>query len=85
MKSQMARGVRFDNKRLSKRIKSLLSVIIPLFYNSFRKAEELAIAMEARCYRGHEGRTRYHELKYQKQDFVVYLLSLVVAIFSILS
>lgn len=85
MKSQMARGVRFDDKRLSKRIRSLLSVIIPLFYNSFRKAEELAVAMEARCYRGHEGRTRYHELKYQKRDFAVYLSSLTIAIFSILS
>jgi len=85
MKSQMARGVKFEEKGLIKRIKALLSIIIPLFYNSFRRAEELATAMEARCYRGYEGRTQYHELKYRKSDFIFYSVSFIVAFISIIS
>lgn len=72
MKAQMARGADFESKNLIKKAKSLLPLLIPLFISSFRRAEELAMAMEARCYRGGEGRTRMKVLKYTKLDFIAY-------------
>jgi len=85
IKAQIARGVKFEEKGLIKKIKSLLPIIIPLVLSSFRRAEELAIAMEVRCYKGYEGRTKYRELRYQKLDLLFYLVSLSVATLSILS
>lgn len=58
MKAQMARGADFESGNLFKRAKSLIPLLIPLFVSSFRRADELALAMEARCYRGGKGRTR---------------------------
>lgn len=85
IKAQMARGVKFEEKSLVKKIRSLLSIIIPLLLSSLRRAEELAIAMEARCYKGYKGRTKYRELRYQKLDFWFYFVSFFVATLSILS
>lgn len=73
MKAQMARGADFDSKNLIKKAKSLIPLLVPLFISSFRRAEELAMAMEARCYRGGEGRTRMKQLKYEKIDFMAFL------------
>ncbi len=70
IKSQTARGADFESGNILKRAKSLVPLLVPLFINSFRRADELATAMEARCYRGGEGRTRLNELKYQKRDYI---------------
>lgn len=69
IKAQMARGANFDSRNIFKRAKMFMPLIIPLFVNSLKRADDLAIAMEARCYRGGEGRTRYKTLKYSKKDF----------------
>lgn len=76
MKAQMARGADFDSKNLVKKAKSLIPLLVPLFISSFRRAEELAMAMEARCYRGGEGRTRMKELIYKQRDAIAYLILL---------
>ncbi len=68
MKAQLARGADFESGGLLKRAKSLLPLLIPLFISAFRRADELAMAMEARCYRGGEGRTKYKVLAYSRLD-----------------
>ncbi len=74
MKAQQARGVDFSSGGLMKRLKSFLPIIIPLFISAFRRAEELAIAMECRCYRGGKGRTRMTQLHLHARDFLAVLL-----------
>lgn len=74
MKAQMARGADFESGKLWKRIKSLIPLLVPLFVSAFRRANDLAMAMEARCYRGGEGRTKMKPLKYEKLDKTAYLL-----------
>ena len=74
MKAQASRGAEFDQGGLVNRAKSYIPLLIPLLAGAFRRAEELAMAMEARCYRGGEGRTRLKQLKYSKDDVKVYLL-----------
>lgn len=74
MKAQIARGADFESGNLLKRAKSLIPILIPLFISSFRRATDLATAMEARCYHGGEGRTKMKPLKYAKRDFVAYVL-----------
>ncbi|AYD39284.1 energy-coupling factor transporter transmembrane protein EcfT [Clostridium fermenticellae] len=69
MKAQMARGADFESGNLAHRAKSLIPILVPLFISSFRRADELAMAMEARCYRGGEGRTRMKQLKLSNRDF----------------
>jgi energy-coupling factor transport system permease protein len=71
IKAQSARGADFDTGNLLQRAKSYIPVLVPLFVSAFRRADELAIAMEARCYRGGEGRTRMKQLKLTSADFVV--------------
>lgn len=68
MKAQMARGADFESGNLLSRAKNLIPLLVPLFISSFRRAEELAMAMEARCYRGGEGRTRMKVLKLTNKD-----------------
>lgn len=70
MKAQMARGADFETGSLMNRLKGLVPILIPLFISSLRRAEDLAMAMEARCYKGGEGRTRLHTLKFGKIDWV---------------
>ena len=70
MKAQSARGADFDSGTITQKAKALIPVLVPLVISAFRRADELATAMEARCYRGDEGRTRMKELKYHKQDYV---------------
>ncbi|MCR4727622.1 MAG: energy-coupling factor transporter transmembrane protein EcfT [Lachnospiraceae bacterium] len=74
MKAQMARGADFESKKLTKRVKSLVPLLIPLFVSAFRRANDLATAMEARCYRGGKGRTKMKPLKYKKRDALAYLI-----------
>lgn len=68
MKAQMARGADFETGNALQRAKSLIPLLVPLFVNAFRRADELAMAMEARCYRGGEGRTRMKQMKLTARD-----------------
>jgi energy-coupling factor transport system permease protein len=72
MKAQIARGADFESWNLVKKIKSLVPLLVPLFISAFRRANDLAMAMEARCYRGGEGRTKMKPLVYQGRDRVAY-------------
>ncbi|MCI8303056.1 MAG: energy-coupling factor transporter transmembrane protein EcfT [Lawsonibacter sp.] len=80
MSAQRARGADFESGNLIQRAKALLPLLVPLFVSAFRRADELATAMECRCYHGGEGRTRLRQLKYQGRDYVTLLLFLAVAI-----
>lgn len=71
IKAQMSRGANIDTGPLWQRIKNLIPVLIPLFISAFRRAEDLATAMEARGYRGGEGRTKLRELRYTWRDLVL--------------
>ncbi|MDD2457216.1 MAG: energy-coupling factor transporter transmembrane component T [Eubacteriales bacterium] len=68
MKAQSSRGADYDTGGLIARARGLVSVLIPLFVSAFKRAEDLAVAMEARCYRGGESRTRLRVMKYQTRD-----------------
>ncbi len=70
MKAQMARGADFESGNLVKRAKSLIPLLVPLFIGAFRRADDLAMAMEARCYRGGKNRTRMKQLKFSTRDYV---------------
>ncbi len=74
MKAQMARGASFDEGNLIQKAKSMVPLLVPLFISAFRRANDLAMAMEARCYRGGEGRTKMKPLQYKKRDFAAYLI-----------
>ena len=76
MKAQMARGADFENGGLIAKAKAMVPLLVPLFISAFRRASDLALAMEARCYHGGEGRTKLHPLKYEKCDFVAYAILL---------
>ena len=72
MKAQIARGADFESRNIVKKIKSLVPLLVPLFISAFRRANDLAMAMEARCYRGGEGRTKMKPLVYSSKDYVAY-------------
>ena len=74
MNAQAARGADFENKNLFKRVKALVPILVPLFVSAIRRAGELATAMEARCYRGGDGRTRMKPLKYARRDVFAYII-----------
>jgi len=83
MKAQQARGADFDTGGLMQKAKALIPILVPLFISAFRRADELAMAMEARCYHGDENRTRMNVMKLEKRDyqsqvvFAVYLCVLI--------
>lgn len=72
MKAQIARGADFESGNIIKKAKSLIPLLVPLFISAFRRANDLAMAMEARCYRGGEGRTKMKPLMYQVYDYRAY-------------
>lgn len=74
MKAQQARGADFENGNLIKRAKNMIPLLVPLFVRAFMIAQELALAMEARCYRGGGGRTKLNPVIYERRDFVAYVL-----------
>ena len=76
MKAQLARGADLESGNLLQRAKSMIPVLVPLFVSAFRRANDLAMAMEARCYRGGSGRTKMKPLAYQGRDFGAYGLVL---------
>ena len=77
MKAQQARCADFESGNIFRRAKSLVPILVPLFISSFRRATDLAMAMEARCYHGGEGRTKMKPLKYYRRDYIGYLMMLV--------
>lgn len=85
MKAQMARGADFESGNLIQKAKSMVPLLVPLFISAFRRATDLAMAMEARCYRGGEGRSKMKPLHYARRDklaylaYVVYLAAVVAA------
>ena len=80
MSAQRARGADFESGNLVQRAKALIPLLVPLFISAFRRADELAVAMECRCYHGGEGRTRLRQLKYEGRDWAVLVFFLVVAV-----
>lgn len=77
MKAQMARGADFESGNLIQKAKSMVPLLVPLFISAFRRATDLAMAMEARCYHGGEGRTKMKPLKYAQRDRIAYLFYLI--------
>lgn len=74
MKAQQARGADFESGNLFRRAKALLPLLVPLFVSAFRRAGDLAQAMEARCYHGGKGRTKLHPLKYHMRDLFAFVI-----------
>mgnify|MGYP004703933997 CR=1 FL=1 len=74
MKAQMARGADFENGNLIQKVKNMIPLLVPLFVSAFRRADDLAMAMEARCYNGGEGRTKMKPLRYMKRDHLAYVI-----------
>jgi energy-coupling factor transport system permease protein len=79
MKAQQARGADFETGNIIQRAKSLIPILVPLFVSAFRIAQDLAMAMESRCYRGGENRTRMHEMKFESRDYVAIVLMVMFA------
>ncbi|MDY6037556.1 MAG: energy-coupling factor transporter transmembrane component T [Eubacterium sp.] len=77
MKAQQARGADFESGNILKRAKSMIPILVPLFVSAFRIAQDLAMAMEARCYRGGSGRTRMNEIKFDKLDFMAIAICMI--------
>ncbi len=75
-KAQMARGADFESGGLIQKIKAMVPLLVPLFISAFRRANDLAMAMEARCYRGGDGRTKMKPLVYEKRDAAAYTIFL---------
>ena len=80
MSAQRARGADFESGNLMQRAKALIPLLVPLFISAFRRADELAVAMECRCYHGGEGRTRLRQLKYLGRDYGVMFFFLAVTV-----
>lgn len=74
MKAQQARGADFESGNIIQRAKAMVPILVPLFISAFRRANDLAMAMEARCYRGGEGRTKMKPLHYERRDRIAYMV-----------
>ena len=81
MMAQKARGANLDDGGFIKRAKALIPVLVPLFISAFRRADELAIAMESRCYNGGEHRTKMKTQKLSKKDFIAFFIFTICAVF----
>ena len=81
MKAQKARGANFETGNIIQRARAMIPLLVPLFVGAFRRADELALAMDARCYRGGAGRTRMNQLKYGARDLIAALA--IVALFAL--
>ncbi len=81
MSAQRARGADFDTGNLFQKAKSLIPLLVPLFISAFRRADELATAMESRCYHGGEGRTRMKQLRFHSSDWIVIVCMLALCVF----
>ena len=74
MKAQQARGADFESGNVMQRAKAMIPILVPLFVSAFRRAYDLAMAMEARCYRGGDGRTKMKPLRYKGRDWAAYVI-----------
>lgn len=83
MKAQKARGANFETGNVIQRAKSLIPLLVPLFVSSFRRADELAMAMESRCYRGGEGRSRMNEPHFSSKDIMASVIFVVIFVGSL--
>ena len=85
MKAQIPRGADLESGNIIQRAKSMIPILVPLFVSAFRRANDLAMAMESRCYRGGEGRTKMKPLQYHKRDYIAYIVVIiyVIAVFVI--
>lgn len=77
IKAQEARGADLESGNLVHKVKALVPILVPLFVSAFRIAQDLALAMEARCYHGGIGRTRLHEMKLKRRDYISYILMII--------
>ena len=77
MKAQQARGADFESGNLIQRAKAMVPILVPLFVSAFRRANDLAMAMESRCYHGGDGRTKMKPLRYKGRDRAAYILTLI--------
>ena len=80
MSAQKARGADFESGNLVQRAKAMIPILVPLFISAFRRADELATAMECRCYHGGEGRTKLHVLQYAPRDWAALTAGLVITV-----
>ena len=74
MKAQLARGADLESGNMIQKAKAMIPILVPLFVSAFRRANDLAMAMEARCYRGGEGRTKMKPLVYKRKDYIAYVI-----------
>ena len=84
MKAQIARGADLESGNIIQKAKAMIPILVPLFVSAFRRATDLAMAMEARCYRGGEGRTKMNPLVYQKKDYIAYAVMIVYVVVAVL-
>lgn len=82
-RAQKARGAEIDSGRLFNRVKALVSILVPLLVGAFRRADELAVAMESRCYRGGKGRTRLRQEKFGRNDAITLAIGIIFLIYTI--
>ena len=85
MKAQKARGADFETGSLIKKAKAMIPILVPLFISAFRRANDLAMAMEARCYRGGDGRTKMKPLRYERRDHIAYGILIVYLVVMIIA
>lgn len=83
MKAQIARGADLESGNILQKAKAMVPILVPLFVSAFRRANDLAMAMEARCYRGGDGRTKMKPLVYAKKDFIAYAVVIAYVIVSV--
>ncbi|MBQ2923336.1 MAG: energy-coupling factor transporter transmembrane protein EcfT [Tyzzerella sp.] len=84
MKAQIARGADLESGNIIQKAKAMIPILVPLFVSAFRRATDLAMAMEARCYRGGEGRTKMKPLVYQKKDYIAYAVMIAYVVVAVL-
>ncbi len=84
MKAQMARGADFESGGIIRRARALVPLLVPLFVSAFRRAGDLAMAMEARCYHGGDGRTKLKPLHYERRDYLAYVLLILYLVLAVL-
>lgn len=84
MKAQIARGADLENGNIIQKAKNMIPILVPLFVSAFRRANDLAMAMEARCYQGGEGRTKMKPLVYQKRDYITYAVTILYIVVMVL-
>ena len=83
MKAQLARGADLESGNVIQKAKAMIPILVPLFVSAFRRANDLAMAMEARCYRGGEGRTKMKPLVYERKDYIAYAIVILYVVLAV--